>query len=65
MAITRKMDNTEKIAEMQDKLADVRELLQDFEREQDDSSDEGNEDHILSATASLDSLEGAIEDLVP
>jgi hypothetical protein len=55
----------ELISHMQSHLEDLRELLQQFEREQDGSSDEGNEDHISQAVAALDALEGHVGDLVP
>lgn len=51
------------IERMQDLIGELRELIQDFNL--DEHNDEGNEDHITSATAALDQLDGAVSDLVP
>lgn len=53
------------IEKLQELVGDAREILSDFEREQNDDSDTGNADHILGATAALDAFEGHVGDLVP
>lgn len=57
--------NTDLIAELQDKLSDARELLDDIRRAQNDDSDVSNEEHIGEAIAALDNLDGHVGDLVP
>jgi hypothetical protein len=51
------------IDEMQALIDDLRELLQSFDLTE--HNDEANEDHITTAIAGLDQLEGAVGDLVP
>lgn len=48
-----------------DALTEAREAMQDFQRKQDASSDEGNEGHLTALTRALDDADGAAGDLVP
>lgn len=59
------MDNTDLIAQMEYAATALRELLDRFEQEQDENSDEGNADHLNAARRGLDDVTGAIGDLVP
>lgn len=63
--MTREVTPTDMISEMQVYSDDIRALLDDFRREQTEDSDEGNDQHITSATAALDSLNSALDSLVP
>lgn len=47
-----------------EKIEEIREGLTDLQSAQDESSDEGNEQHIMGAFAGLDHLEGEIQDVV-
>jgi hypothetical protein len=54
------------IDEMQERIASLREALEDFNRDQGGGrGDEANEGHIEQARRALDDLEGAVGDLVP
>lgn len=46
-------------------IEDVRESLEIVRNLQNEDSDEGNEDKIYQATAALDALEAAVNDIVP
>jgi hypothetical protein len=59
------MMNTDMIAEMEARVAELREMLEAFAAGQDDTSDEANEGHIEQAARYLDGLEGTLGDLVP
>lgn len=53
------------VSEIEGYAQDIRDLLDDLRKAQTDASDESNESYIMQATAALDSLEGAVGDLVP
>ena len=52
--------------EMQDNIANLRELLDEFEQDQGaGKGDESNQDHIDQAKVALETLEGHVGDLIP
>jgi hypothetical protein len=57
--------NTEMIAEMEQKVTELREMLTTFTEGQDENADEGNEGTIEQAERALDTLEMALCELVP
>lgn len=56
---------TDIVSEIEGYAQDIRDLLDDFRRAQTDDSDESNDQTMLRATTALDSLDGAVGDLVP
>lgn len=58
------MRSGEILEQIEEKTAEIRELLTDLQAAQDESSDEQNEQHIMGAFAGLDHVETHIGDVV-